>query len=374
MQKLPSHDAHALLGATFGEINGQETVLRHGDVTLEHRALMRSAAVIDLSHRSRLVLTGADRVRYLHSQCTNDIARLEAGHGCYTAFTNNKGKLDGDANVFLLDGEILLDAEPGQTADLTKRLQQFIVADDVEIVDATPLYGTITVQGPRAREAIDSLALGCELPTAPFANLKVSHAIHGTLYLANNPRLRVLDGYDLFVPVAALGNLFTELAAAAGEVEGRAAGMEAFEVFRIEQGLPRYGVDMDGSNIASEAGIADRAINYQKGCYVGQEVLNRIRSLGQVTKSLRGLFLADHLDKLPEPGARLFRDGRPIGYITSAIESLKFDRHVALGYVRKEHNQTGTVLKVEKSEDCRVVDLPFTEECFEDGPAGGKAK
>ena len=138
MSPLPAHEAHQNLGAQFMNLAGAEAVRHYGDEAAEFARLKSSAAVLDFSFRARLVLVGADRSRFLHSQCTNDINRLKPGQGCYTAFTNSKGRLLGDANVFVLADEILLDAEPGQAVPLAERLQKFVVSEDVEIVDAVP--------------------------------------------------------------------------------------------------------------------------------------------------------------------------------------------------------------------------------------------
>jgi folate-binding protein YgfZ len=151
-------------------------------------------------------------------------------------------------------------------------------------------------------------------------------------------------GFDLFVPLAALGAVADKIIAAAKSGGGRVCGWRAFEIARIEAGIPRYGADMDETNIASECGIESRAISYQKGCYIGQEVLNRIHSIGHVNRELRGLRLAADLKSLPARGDRLFQGEKEVGYITSAVISPMSHCGVALGYVRREANAPGTEL------------------------------
>jgi folate-binding protein YgfZ len=143
---------------------------------------------------------------------------------------------------------------------------------------------------------------------------------------------------------------------------GRACGWEAFEVGRIEAGIPRYGVDMDETNLAPETGIEDLAISYTKGCYIGQEVISRIRTYGQVQRHLRGLRLLSDPDRLPHKGDKLFYEGREAGYVTSAVRSHKFQAVIALGYVRREADIMGNVLSLGEpaaNESARVVELPF---------------
>jgi folate-binding protein YgfZ len=341
--QLALHEYHQSLGANFGALNGAEIVNDHGDVPEEHRALREAVGVLDLSFRSRLCLTGADRARFLHGQVTNDVKKLGAGQGCYSALTTAKGKIQSDLNIFCLPDELLLDCESGLTTLVTERLEKYIVADDVQVVDVTPHYGLLSVQGPKAEAVVRGLGLFLEIPTLPLSSVTVAEATLGEIYLMNHARLGS-TGFDLFVPLAALGAVADKLIAAAKSIGGRACGWKAFEIARIEAGIPRFGADMDETNIASECGIESRAISYQKGCYIGQEVLNRIHSIGHVNRELRSLRLAADLKALPARGDKLFQGEKEVGYITSAVISPALNCGVALGYVRREANAPGTEL------------------------------
>ncbi|MBI1177400.1 hypothetical protein GC207_08165 [bacterium] len=344
MQLLPTHEAHQDLGATFMELNDMEAVRYYGEVAAEYGRLKSSAAVLDFSFRTRLVLVGADRSPFLHSQCTNDIKRLKPGEGCYAAFTTNKGRMVGDANVFVLTDEILLDAEPGQAGPMTERFKKFIVSEDVEVVDAASHYGLLTVQGPKSTEVIEKLELDVALPTASFASVKIEHPVLGELYLANHPRLRS-TGFDLFVPIDSLGAVLDKLITAAKSVGGGLAGWDAFDIARVEAGIPRFGVDMDDSNLAPEAGIAGRAISYNKGCYVGQEIINRLRTFAEVNKKLFRLQLSNDITTLPARGTKLQNDGNDVGYITCA-KMVPNGPNLALGYVRKDFQNSGVAFAI----------------------------
>ena len=145
---------------------------------------------------------------------------------------------------------------------------------------------------------------------------------------------------------------------------GRACGWQALETARIEAGIPRFGADMDETNLAPEAGIEHRAISYSKGCYIGQEVIARIRTYGQVAKALRGLRFADSATALPKRGDKLYQGDKEIGYVTSAAHSPRSQANIGLGYVRREHNAIGTDLIVRTAQGDlagRVVPLPFTD-------------
>jgi folate-binding protein YgfZ len=376
MNQMSLNEFHQTLGANYSEVNGAQVVSDYGHPAEEYAALRESAGVMDLSFRSRVCLTGADRARYLHGQVTNDVKKLEPGRGTYAALTTNKGKMESDLNIFCLQDELLLDFEPGLTGKITARLQKFIVADDVQLVDAAPYYGLLSVQGPKAAAVIQALELvvgGLEaLPARTLASVKISHATLGEIYLVNHPRLDLsrwgagpdaggISGFDLFVPNASLEEVAHKLLVAAKRVGGGVVGWTAWETVRIESGIPRYGADMDETNLPPECGIERRAIVYDKGCYIGQEVINRIHSIGRVNRELLGLKLAVDLATLPQKGDRLLHAGKEVGHVTTAVKSPRFG-NIALGYVRRESGQTGTelVLQAAAGESrARVGELPF---------------
>jgi folate-binding protein YgfZ len=367
---LNLHEFHQSQGARFGELNGAEVVTDYGDANAEYTALRETAGVLDFSFRSRLCLVGADRVRFLHGQITTDVKKLRVGEGCYAALTTAKGKMESDLNVLVLADELLLDFEPGLAAKVAARLEKYIVADDVQVVDAAPHYGLLSVQGPKAGEVVRALGLLAELPAKEFCSVKVSDAILGDVYVVNLARLRSVGtphpalspsdgervaarptdtvqsttGFDLYVPVGALGAVADKLIAAAKARGGRACGWTAFEMARIEAGIPRFGADMDETTIPLESGIEARAVSYNKGCYIGQEVINRIHSIGHVNRELCRLRLADDLVALPARNEKLFKDGKEVGHITSAVRSPALGAHVALGYVRREVREEGARL------------------------------
>jgi folate-binding protein YgfZ len=359
MNALALHEFHDGLKARFTEVNGREVVEDYGDWLAEHHALWETAGVLDLSFRGRICVTGADRARFLNGQMTNNVKDLRPGSGCYAALVNAKGKIQSDLNIHCLPDELLLDFEPGCAETVTQRLEKYVIADDVQIVDVSADYGLLSVQGPSAEAAVKSLGLPLAIPAQPFSFTSVTDATLGEIHVVNQPRFGS-SGFDLFVPTPSLGAVLDKLIAAAKQTGGRACGWRAMETARIEAGIPRFGMDMDETNLAPEAGIESRAISYSKGCYIGQEVIARIRTYGQVAKSLRGLRLDS--GPLPARGDKLHHDGREVGYVTSAVASPRFKTNIALGYVRKEAHGTGTELTCRgASGECRarVADLPF---------------
>ena len=361
MAELSLHEFHQSLNARFAEVSGMEMVQDYRDALAEHAALRTSVGVLDLSFRGRLCLTGSDRHRFLNGQVTNNVKDLMTGDGCYAALVTAKGRMQSDLNIYSLRDELLLDFEPGLSAGIAERFEKFIIADDVQVVDAAPHYGLLSVQGPKSADALNKLGLGIPLMEKLLYFGSISEPTLGEIYCMNQPR-GTGAGFDLFVPAASLAAVADKLIAAAKELGGRACGWEALEMARIEAGLPRFGADMDESNLAPEAGIESRAISYSKGCYIGQEIIARIRTYGQVAKSLRGLLLPDHLQTLPKKGDKLFLGDKEVGFVTSALASPAFGKNIALGYVRRESNQPGTELRLHSGNQdypAKIVPLPF---------------
>jgi folate-binding protein YgfZ len=364
MTPLLLHEFHHRMKARSLELEGSEAVGDYGDTPAEHAALRRSAGVLDLSFRGRLCLTGADRVRFLHGQVTNDVKSLRPGTGCYAALVNAKGKLESDANIYCLEEELLLDLEPGRSESVRRRLEKYVVADDVQVVDAAPHYGLLSVQGPESEAVVRSLAFSSDPPSRPFQFARMTASAPGELYLMNQPRLGS-SGFDLFVPTASVEAIAEKLLGSAERLGGRACGWEAFDIARVEAGIPRYGADMDESHFPLECGIEARAVSYSKGCYIGQEIINRIHTVGHVNRELRGLLLAPDIKILPGRGEPLFRDGKEAGHITSAVRSLVLGVPIALGYVRRDACPARTELTLRSAQSgdsiVTVVDLPFVK-------------
>jgi len=335
MSPLPLHDFHAARGAHFFDLNGREAVSSYGRESAEYEALTQNAALIDLSFRSRVCLLGADRDKFLHGQVTNEILRLKVGEGTYAALVTAKGKIESDLFVYKLKDELLLDFEPGLTERVIDRLNRYVIAEDVQIVDVAPHYGLFSIVGPNAANALRS----ANLPAPGSALTWISSANEsGETYVAHNPRFRV-PAFDLFVPLDQMESTGRSLAST-GSVW---VGFAALETLRVENGIPRYGVDMTENTLPQEAELQDRAISFAKGCYIGQEVIARIRTYGQVAKALRFLRVDG---EVPQPGSKVFAGGKEVGFITSAAHSPRRGVNVALGYIRKETNAPGTMVQI----------------------------
>lgn len=363
---LPLHDWHVSRGAIFEIHNQREQVAHYGDPGTEFGALGDSVALFDLSGRGRLCLLGSDRAAFLHGQVTNDVKGLKPGSGNHAALISARGKMESDLRVYALQDELLLDLEPGYDSPVAARLEKYVISEDVQIIDASPYYALLSLQGPEAANVLAEWA-GDEklLPASLHSMSAVEHEAQGKCYFAREDRLGA-EGFDLYIPVPAIAEAANSLLEIVEEFGGCAAGSRAWEASRLMAGVPRYGADMDETTLPPEAGLENRAISYSKGCYIGQEIIARIRTYGQVAKVLRGLRLTGTGFPTDPVELKLVSGDREIGRVTSLedrrVTGNNTPNRAALGYVRKEHKELGTRLEWicgELKGTAEVISLPF---------------
>ena len=327
----------------------------------ESEHLRHRAGLLDLSKRDRICLLGDDRHRFLNGQVTNNIRDLSPGAGCYTLITNKKGIIQGDATVSCLDDELILDLEPGHGDLLTRRLESFIVADDVEIVDVAEHFGLFSIQGPLAENTLSkaSFIQPGNLPTTKYSITQVCQDTNGEVYVTNNSRTGSI-GYDIYVANSRTDSVKAELTELASQQGGGLCGRASLETLRLEAGIPRYPIDMEPSILAPELGIENETISYSKGCYIGQEVINRIKSIGKVKRQLTGLIFES--DK-PINGLPIEVGSKQVGRGLSSSFSAAFGKNLGLGLLQTTAAIPGNqvTVKTESGEiSATVSSLPFT--------------
>jgi aminomethyltransferase len=278
-----------------------------------YTALRESAAWRDVSARGRIRMHGEDRARLLHALCTNHIQSLQPGQGCYAFFLNAQGRILADARVACFEDHLLLDTEPELRTALYQHLERYIIADDVTLDDVTAQTTEIAVEGPQA-----GAVLGLDLPMW-------AHTAYGGGWAQRTPA----------------GFALVNAAAPAGLPE---ATEEDARTVRIEQGRPRYGEEITDRHLVHETGLLE-AVHFSKGCYLGQEIVERVRSRGQVHRQLR-LVEIDTMTP-PAPGAKLTRDGAEAGEIASAAYSPALEKTVALAYLRTPFAAPATPLRLD---------------------------
>ena len=346
-------------GAEWGTVAGERVALHYGDIQVEHGHLTESVALIDLTARGCLAVLGDDRVKFINGQVTNEVAGLRPGQGCYAALVNAKAKMRADLNIYRLENELILDFEPSLLETVTARLESHLVADRVELVDASPHFGLLSLQGPKTTDALESV--GLKLPEELFAHTQVTQNELGEWYLMRNDRLGQV-GCDLYIHTAHLPGAAKRLSKAVAGQGGGLAGWEAIEIARIESGIPRFACDMDENTLPPEANLESRAISYSKGCYIGQEIIARIRTYGKVNRTLVGYRLDDELAKTATPGTKLVEDtGKAAATITSVAHSPAHGP-IALGLAKRTHAELGQVLTAESpaTGQATVASLPFS--------------
>ncbi len=325
--------------------------------------LRTRVGLVDLSDRDRLCLLGQDRHRFLNGQVTNNIRDLKTGSGCYTLCTTNKGIIQADAVVYSLEEEVLLDLEPGEGPAFVKRLEEFIISDDVEVIDVAPHYKLLTLQGPLAEQAIlqtDPLGIK-ELPQEPYGITAGGHESESEFYIANNARVGT-KGYDLFIATDRFELTKSALKEVVEQLGGGLCQAASLEPLRIEAGIPRFPVDMEPTILAPELGIESRTISYTKGCYIGQEVINRIKSVGKVNRHLVGL---RYSNTAPPAGSFLFHQDKKVGLVLSSVFSNLANGFIGLALLKTLHSEPGMQLDYCLDENspalqAEVTALPFS--------------
>ena len=289
---------------------------------------------LELSARAKLRVGGADTFRFLNGQITNDLRKASETVAIEACVLNAKGKLNAQIFISVLGEAFLIDAEPELRETLRARLERYVIADDVQIEDVTDGFSLFHVfaQKPPALES------GRILSARRFAT----------------------TGWDIWSDSARHDAVGRELASAYLFIDSVAA-----ELIRIEQGLPRWGRELTDEIIPIEANLEQRTIDYQKGCYIGQEVISRIKMSGQTNKRLCGLI---SLNNIPlQPGMKLVApsaSGKEAGWITSATRSPRLGKEIALGYVKRGFNDPATNLEALSLDPAgaipiEVVSLPF---------------
>ncbi len=341
----------------FAEREGWLLPTRFDEVQSEYQAVRSAVGLLDLSHRALLNFTGPDRLSYLQGMVSNDLRLLTPGQGVCAAVLNMQGKVVGDCRIFCTNDSFLLDVWEPIKQKVIDHLNRYLVADEVEINDQAEHYAILSVQGPRSEAILRNLLRDEELPTAPLEH---------RLLRFGEFEVRIArfshtgeDGFDLFVPIAAALPVAVRLTEEGIPLAAKWIGEEAYRVLRVEAGIPLYGVDFTEDTLLLEVGLP-QAVSFHKGCYLGQEVVERIRSRGHVNRKLCGLLL-----KSPDParsGDPIHAGEKTVGVVTTSVYSPALGTVIALGYVHREFWEVGTIVSVQhegSTIEARVTSLPF---------------
>jgi folate-binding protein YgfZ len=350
MAKTPLYDVLVASGAQVGEYGSVETARSFGDVAMEFRELTSGCAVYDLGWRAKIVVTGEDRVRWLNGMVTNNIKDLPPNRGNYSFILNPQGRILGDLYTYNRGDYLLIDTERSQLESLLKLFDHFIIMDDVEVIDKSAELTAIGIQGPNAAKILKEAAIHDPgLKPMQLADLTSNGIDISITRMASDEFVT----YELWAATANAAQPWKALVEA-GAVP---VGSEALEKFRVMIGFPKYGTDIRERDLPQET-EQDHALDFTKGCYIGQEIVERIRSRGAVHRTFRGFLLNG---ELPGRGSKLAVDGKDVGEITSVsrIPAQSGERAVALGYIRREVLERGARITYPGGE-AKPSELPFS--------------
>ena len=294
-----------------------------------YEELRHGAAWVDLSGRGKIFATGRDRARLLHNLTSNHVKQLEPGQGCYAFLLTPQGRIQADLNIFCLPDRFLLDTEPETRQRVLDLIRKYIIADDVALEDASDRLCALGVEGPNAAAVL--AAAGAPVPGTPWSHAAWEDATVAAVSSTGQP------GFRIFGPAERKQDLTVRLAAAGA----RPASAEAARVVRLENGVPRYGDDIFDTTLPQESRQM-HALHFNKGCYLGQEIVERVRARGHVNRLLMPLRIEG--EEPLTPGTKLDASGVDAGEITSATFSPAEGKVVALAYVRALQAKPGTPL------------------------------
>jgi folate-binding protein YgfZ len=313
------------------------------DLNTQLFTLLTSAAVAPLDDIGWIRVTGSDRVRWLNGMVSNFVQQLGPGEGCYNFVLNAQGRIQGDLTAFAEPEAFLLETGREQIPALMAHLDHFIIMDDVELADLSGGRSGVVLAGPQAASILQTLGIAAGTPSAIQLQSTTWNGAHLEVVSAWSP---AVPRFELWSDQATIQQLRVAITAAGAS----AVSSEALEHLRILEGTPRYGTDIrntESSRDLPQETAQARALHFSKGCYLGQEIVERIRSLGNVHRIFHGFEITG---ALPAPGTALTAEShpRPVGELTS-VATIELPRRgrvqLALGYVRREALDRGLTLQ-----------------------------
>ncbi len=314
----------------------------YGDVAAEYRALAAGPALVDRTCRGLLEVHGADRVSWLHNLTTNDVEDLPAGDGQYAFALNVQGRILFDLNILVQQESIWLDVDRRWVGFVRGHFEKYIITEDVSILDRSGEFVRIGLAGEAAKGILSDLGVG-HAPTMPWLGTTVMRWDDGAVPLIRHDFCGTL-ALEMLVPAAKAVALWEVLSDSSRPAHAVPVGQDAVQIRRIEVGLPWPFCEITGEYLPAETGQLDRAVSFTKGCYLGQEVVERMRSRDAVARQLVSVKLEG--DAVPPAGTTLQDDrDREVGRVTSACRSPAFNSVIGLAYIKTASAEPGTTFR-----------------------------
>lgn len=338
--ETPLLEKHEAAKAKLGTFHGCVLPEHFSTFEDEYRAARESVAIFDTSWHAIIELSGPDRSRYLNAIVSNDVKNLSEGHGILALLLDPKGHILAELEIYALKNRLLTLSHGSLRQRTVETLDKYIIMDDVTLEDVTDKLGSFATEGPLAAKMLDK-AYGIDLEEFAELDIRSVHLDSMPCEIIRRSHFGY-PGAEIIAPRKSLPQLWDNLLELVRERGGQPIGMKTLESLRLEAGIPFYPADFNDTVIPHEAAVENTHISFSKGCYTGQEIVERVRSRGQVNRLRVKLKFST-----PEPppfATRLSADGREIGIVTSAAFSPKFGTAIGMGYSRREHNAPGTVL------------------------------
>jgi folate-binding protein YgfZ len=362
LPRSPLHEVHAAMSAAFGEVDGWEMPRVYENIKREYLAAKGTVAIMDRSHHGRLRVSGEKRFDLLNRLTSNDLTAIAPGQGARTAMLTDKGRIIDDLRLYARDDYYYLLTSPGNAETVKTQIESRRFRDDVAVDDVTASTVMISLYGPQSAHLLEGICRARKLGELP-AHHGAEIVAGGASFVAARTAEVGTIGFNLIAAADHAGGLWRALLEGGPTYGISPLGEEAYEMVRIECGVPRFGRELTGEVNPLEAGLTD-AVSFKKGCYVGQEVVARLDSRQKISKHLVGLWLAP--GPVPEAGSAIVLPGEGesgAGRLTSVAPSLDFRRVIGLGYVRTQSADPGTPLEVIDADGDRIAAevsaLPF---------------
>lgn len=359
-KRTPLLEVQRDLGAEFKVVDGWSMSAAYGDPVAECRKVREAVGLVDLSHGGAIRVGGSEAEQFLNGLVTNEVRSLGKGKGIRAAFLDGHGKVKALCRILGLGEEYLILNDPQTHERVYNNLFPLSYAGDFKVQEASDVYRILSVQGPKASQVMKEVCFEPVPRLGPHEWMETTICGQRVIVLSASHTGEL--GYDILVATDGLRDVWDFILLKGAFHSLGAIGLKALDCLRIEAGIPAYGVDVDETNMVLETGISD-AVSLNKGCYAGQEAVAMATYRGHVSKKLSGLVVAGQA--IPSRGDRIHREGKDVGYVTSAIRSPTLGKVISLGYIKYGFDQPGSVAEIGNGDQVltsHLVGLPFVEQ------------
>jgi aminomethyltransferase len=339
--ETPLLEQHRAAGAVLGDFAGCLLPEKFSDEREEYRAAKENVALFDTGWQAIFGLSGRDAVRYLHAITSNNVKELAEGYGVPALLLNPQGHILADLEIYKLKERLLVLSHAAFRERTYSTLKKYILGSQLQLDDLSNDLGSLAVEGPRA---LNIIAEATGLALSGFSEFAVAEVEIDAVkcHLIRRSFFGGL-GAEIIAPRVHLGLLWTHLAASIHAQHGLPIGMKTLNVLRLEAGIPWFPLDFNDTMIPHEAVVEGTHISFNKGCYTGQEIVERVRSRGQVNRKRVSLKFSGA--EPPASGTKLRAGGNDMGYVTSAAFSPAANAVIGMGFLRREHNTPGSIVE-----------------------------